>query len=198
MDEATEFDEEEGEDDDEDKEEADEEEDDDEEGDIDASQRGPAPTGIHAEATSIPPPSPDPTFLQSFSALQMEVSGIRGDYTCLRNDVHHLSDRMDSIAAGVTYFRGFVDGQEEREQRRIQREEERAMREAQEYAERRRTNELLWRQSESLRQLEGRLHAFQGAPGGSPSFPPYDPSHASTFHPFPPHFWPPPGPDGPQ
>ena len=133
----------------------------------------------------------DLTFLHSFSALQMEVSGLRGDYTGLRDDLHHLSDRMDSINASITYFRGFVECQEEREQRRTQREEERAMREAREFEERRRMNELFWRQSESIRQMVEPLRAFQGAPGGSPSFP-------STFHPYPPHFWPPPGPDDPQ
>ena len=69
------------------------------------------------------------------------------------------------------------------------------MREAREYEERRRMNELLWRQSESLRQLEERLRSFQGDQGSSSSFPSYD---SSTFHLFPPHFWPPPGLDGAQ
>ena len=121
----------------------------------------------------------------------MEVSGLRGDYTGLRDGLHHLSDRMDSIDAGITYFRGFADPLEEREQRRIQREEERAMRAAREYEERRRMNELLRRQSESIRQMEEHLRFFQG---GSSSFPPSAPAYHSTFHPFPPHFWPPPGP----
>ena len=61
----------------------------------------------------------DPTFLHSFSALQMEVSGVRGDYTGLRDDIHHILDRMDSIDAGITYFQGFMDRPEERERRRI-------------------------------------------------------------------------------
>jgi len=167
-----EYDEEEGEDDDE------------EEGnDVDAGRRGPAPKDIHVEEAAISSPQPplhppfhhemggfssssaaymplDPTFLHSFSALQIEVSSIRGDYTGLRDDFHHLSDRMDSFDAGITYFRGFADRQEERGQRRIQREEERAMREALEYEERRRMNELFWRQSESIRQMEERLRAF--------------------------------------
>ena len=98
----------------------------------------------------------------------------------------------------MTYFRDFVDRQEEREQRRIQREEDRAMREAREFEERRQMNELIWRQSESIRQMEERFHSFQGTAGGSFLFPPYDPGHHSTFHPYPPHFWPPPGPDAAQ
>ena len=72
------------------------------------------------------------------------------------------------------------------------------MREALEYEEHRRMNELFWRQSESIRHMEERLRAFQGVAGGPPSFPFYDPGHPSTFHPFPPHFWPPPRPDDAQ
>ena len=66
-------------------------------------------------------------------------------------------------------------------------EEERAIREAREYEERRRMNELLWQQSEAIRQLEQRFASFPGDHGSS-----------STFSPFPPHFWPTPGPDGAQ
>ena len=69
------------------------------------------------------------------------------------------------------------------------------MREVREYEERRRMNELFWRQLESIRLMKERLRAFKGALGGSPSFPSHDPGHPSTFHPYPPHFWPPPGPD---
>ena len=69
------------------------------------------------------------------------------------------------------------------------------MREVCEYEERRRMNEPLWRQLESIRQMKERLRFFRGDQGGSSSFPSYD---ASTFHSFPPHFWPPPGPDGTQ
>jgi len=92
---------------------------------------------------------------------------------------------MDSIEEGVSYFRGYVDRQEAREERRMRREEERAMREAREYEERRRMNELLWQQSEAIRQLEQRFAPFPGDQGSS-----------FTFSPFSPHFWPPPGPDG--
>jgi len=94
---------------------------------------------------------------------------------------------MDSIEEGVSYFRGYVDRQEAREERHMRREEERAMREAWEYEERRRMNELLWQQSEAIRLLEQRFAPFLG-----------DQRSSSTFSPFPPHFWPPPGPDGAQ
>ena len=80
----------------------------------------------------------------------MEVSGLRGHYAGMRDDLHRLSGRMDSIKEGVSYCRGFVDRLEEREQRRIQREEEWAMREAREYEEHQRMNELLWHQSEAI------------------------------------------------
>ena len=63
----------------------------------------------------------DPTFLQSFFALQMEVSGLREGFTGMCDDLYRLSGYVDSIDAGVTYFRGFVDGQEERQRQRIQR-----------------------------------------------------------------------------
>ena len=58
------------------------------------------------------------------------------------------------LLRGVSYFRGYVDRQEAREERRMRREEERAMREPREYEEPRRMNELLWQQSEAIRQLE--------------------------------------------
>jgi len=48
----------------------------------------------------------------------------------MRADFGRLSGWMDSIEEGVSYFRGFVDRQDEREQRRIPREEEWAMKEA--------------------------------------------------------------------
>lgn len=184
---------------------------------IDPPAPEPQSEAPHGEEESIPPPPPpfhphtsheaggssssatymplDPAFLQSFSTLQVEVSGLREGFTGMRADIGRISGRMDSIEEGVSYFRGFVDRQEEREQRRIQREEERAMREAREYEDHRRMNELLWRQSESIRQMEERLRSFQGDQGSSSSIPSYDPS---TFFPFPPHFWPPPGPDGTQ
>jgi len=113
----------------------------------------------------------------------------------MRLDIGCLSGRMDSIEEEVSYFRGFVDRQKERDQRRIQRDEEEAMREAREYEERRQMNKLPWSQSESIRQMEECLGSFQGSQGGSSSIPSYD---SSTIHPFPPHFWPPLGPDGTQ
>ena len=61
----------------------------------------------------------DPTFLQSFSNLQVEVSGLREGFTYMRADLGRLFGRMDSIKEGVFYFRGFIDRQEEWEQRRI-------------------------------------------------------------------------------
>ena len=125
----------------------------------------------------------------------MEVLRLREGFPGMRADLGRLFGRMDSMEEGVSYFRGFVDLQEEWEQRQIQREEERAMRGAHEYEECQRMNKLLWRQSESIRQIEERLRSFQGDQSGSSSFPSYD---ASTFHPFPLHFWPTPGPDGTQ
>jgi len=56
-------------------------------------------------------------------------------------------------------------------------------------------NEVLWRHSESIRQMEERLRSIQGDQSGSSSFLSYD---SSIFHPFAPHFWPPPGPHGTQ
>ena len=50
--------------------------------------------------------------------------------------------------------------------------------------ERRRMNELLWQQSEAIRQLEQRFAPFPGHQGSS-----------STFSSFSPHIWPPPGPN---
>jgi len=136
-----------------------------EEEDIDAGQGEPELEDTPAADVTIPPPQPplyppfthemggssasaaymplDPTFLQSFSNLQVEVSGLREGFTGISADPRHLFGRMDSIEEGVSYFRGFIDRQEEREKQRIQREEERAMREAREYKEHRRTNELL-------------------------------------------------------
>ena len=61
------------------------------------------------------------------------------------------------------------------------------MREAREYEERRRMNELLWQQSEAIRQLEQRFASF-----------PSDHGNSSTFSPFPLHFLPPPRSDGAQ
>jgi len=55
-----------------------------------------------------------------------------------------MAGKMNSIEDDVSYFRGYVDRQEAREERRMRREKERAMREAREYEERRRMNELLW------------------------------------------------------
>jgi len=70
------------------------------------------------------------TFLQSFATLQLDVAGLREGYTAMQSDLHHMARRMDSIEEGVSYFRGYVDRQEAREQRRMRHEEERAMREA--------------------------------------------------------------------
>uniref|UniRef100_A0A7C9CVS4 Uncharacterized protein n=1 Tax=Opuntia streptacantha TaxID=393608 RepID=A0A7C9CVS4_OPUST len=114
----------------------------------------------------------------------MDITGVRGGYTAMQSDLHRLAGRMDSIEEGFSYFRRYVDRQEARE-KRMHREEERAMREAREYEERRRMNELIWQQSEAIRRLEQRFAPFPGNPGSS-----------STFSPFPPHFWTPPGPDG--
>ena len=61
----------------------------------------------------------DPAFLQSFSTLQVEVSGLREGFVGMRNNIGRLTGRMDSIEEGVSYFHGFVDRQEEREQRWI-------------------------------------------------------------------------------
>ena len=69
----------------------------------------------------------------------------------MQSDFHRMVGRMDSIEEGVLYFYGYVDRQEAREERHMRREEERAMREAQEYEERRRMNELLWQQLEVIR-----------------------------------------------
>ena len=48
----------------------------------------------------------DPAFLPSFSALQLEVLGLREGYTGIRDDIHRLFGRMESIEEEVTYFRG--------------------------------------------------------------------------------------------
>jgi len=68
----------------------------------------------------------------------------------MRADIGRLSGCMDSIKEGISYFLGFIDCQEEREQWQIQREKDRGMREAREYEERWRMNELLWHQFESI------------------------------------------------
>jgi len=189
-----------------------------EEGD-DAPEVAAEGSGAPPPHESIPPPPPihppfthsmggssssaaymplDPTFLQSFSNLQMEVSGLREGFSGMRHDIQRISGRMDSIEEGVSHFRGYIDRQEQRELRRIQREEERAIREARAYEEQRRTNDLLWRQSDTIRQLEERLRSFPGTPAGSSSSFPFDQGTSSHFYPFPPTFWPPPGSDGAQ
>ena len=61
----------------------------------------------------------DLTSLQSFSNLQVEVSGLHEGFTGMHADIGRLSGRMESIEEGVSYFRGFVDRQEEWEQRQI-------------------------------------------------------------------------------
>ena len=116
----------------------------------------------------------------------------------MQHDIQRIYGRMDSIEEGVSQFRGYIDRQEQRELRRIQHEEERAIREARQYEERRRMNELLWRQSELIRQLEEHFRSFQGAPASSPSSPPFDQGSSSHISQFPPPFWPPPGSDGAQ
>jgi len=140
----------------------------------------------------------DPSFLQSFSALQMEVMGLQEGFSGMHHDIQRISRRMDSIDESVSQFRGYSDRQEQRESRQIQREEERAIREARQYEERRRMNELLWRQSESIRQLEERFRSFPGAPASSSSSPPFDQGSSSHISQFPPPFWPPPGHHGAQ
>ena len=42
----------------------------------------------------------EPTFLQSFSNLQMEVSGLREGFSGMSSDIQHISGRMDSIEEG--------------------------------------------------------------------------------------------------
>ena len=59
-----------------------------------------------------------------------------------------------AIEEGVLYFLRYVDRQEAWEEQHTCHKKERAMREAQEYEEWRRMNELLWQQSEAIRQLE--------------------------------------------
>jgi len=51
-----------------------------------------------------------------------------GQYTVMQSDFHCMAGRMDSIEEGVSYFHGYVDRQGAREERRMRREEERAMR----------------------------------------------------------------------
>ena len=129
----------------------DEERESDDEDDVDESQEGPTFEGTHVEEEPTPPPPPlnppptfetgrsssstaymplDPAFLQSLSILQLETSGFQEGYTSMCDDLHRLSRRMKFFKEGITYFRGFVDRQEEREWRQIQHKEEWAMREA--------------------------------------------------------------------
>jgi len=61
-------------------------------------------------------------FLQSFSNFLLEVVGLYPDYTVMRQDVNRIANYMDR---GITYFRGFVECQEEREMARAKREEQR-------------------------------------------------------------------------
>ena len=111
--------------------------DDDEEDDVDEGQEGPKLERTHAgKEETIPlvlppfhPPFPhktsgssssavymrlDPTFLQSLSALQMEVLSFQEGYTGMCDNLHHFSRWMEVIDAGVTYF---WDCQEKRERR---------------------------------------------------------------------------------
>jgi len=107
-----------------------------EEEDLDVGRGDPESATAHAKEVAIPPPPPfthemggssslavymslDPTFLQSFSNLQMEVSGLQEGFTGMRADLGRLFRRMDSIKEGVSYFQGFVDRKEKREHRRI-------------------------------------------------------------------------------
>ena len=48
-----------------------------------------------------------------------------GGYTAMQSDIHRMAGRIDSIKQGVSYFHGYVDRQEAREERRMHREEER-------------------------------------------------------------------------
>jgi len=73
---------------------------------------------------------------------------------------------MESIDEEVTYLKGYLERQEEREMR----EEEQAMRETQEYEERRQMNEHIWQQSEANCQLERRYHPFSGNQGSLLTF----------------------------
>ena len=69
------------------------------------------------EEAQAPPPSGNPyTFLQSFAILQVDVASLREGYTEMQSDFHRLAGRMDSIEEGVSYFRGYVDRQEAREE----------------------------------------------------------------------------------
>ena len=84
----------------------------------------------------------------------MEVARLREGYNEMHHDIHGMFGRTESIEEAETCFRGYVERQEERVMMRIQLEDEQAMREAQEYEERRRMNELVWLQSEATHQLE--------------------------------------------
>ena len=69
------------------------------------------------------------TFLQSCFNLKVEVAGLCEGFHEVHHYMHRMVGHMDSIEEGVTYFWGFVDRQEAREERRIPQEEERAIRE---------------------------------------------------------------------
>jgi len=45
------------------------------------------------------------SFIQSFSSLQVEVAELQGGYNEMRHDIHQMFECMESIEAGVTYFR---------------------------------------------------------------------------------------------
>jgi len=90
-------------------------------------------SGVPTPLETIPPPPPlhppfthptggssssaaymplDPAFLQSFSNLQMEVTGLRKGFSGMRHDIQRISGSMDSIEEGVSHFRGYVNRQE--------------------------------------------------------------------------------------
>jgi len=66
----------------------------------------------------------DATFLQSFANLQMDVAELQEGYTTMQLDFHCMGRRMDSIEEGVSYFCGYVDRQEAREELNMRHEEE--------------------------------------------------------------------------
>jgi len=133
-------------------------------GDVGDAQEQDTPPFGDSSNVPPPPPSPNPNLPHTLTwvgrlphpkCLMMRLSSnfLRifrwmlpgyGGYTAMQSDFHRMAERMDSIEEGVSYFRGYVNIQEAREERRMRCEEEQAMREAREYEEWRRLNELLW------------------------------------------------------
>jgi len=59
-----------------------------------------------------------------FSNIQVDIADLPEWYNEARKDIPPITGCMESIKVEVTYFRGFVDRQEERQLRQIRREEE--------------------------------------------------------------------------